>query len=210
MLKVFGIEASRTARTLWLCRELGVPHEHVPVNYADPATHTPEFLAASPGGKIPAIDDDGFHLTESMAINFYLARKHASPLLPGDMRLEAQILQWSFWVMTEVEKPLLAVLQQRMPPLPDPVAEQRFRQRVPRSAAAEQAGLDAVQEPFALLNAHLATRDHLLGADFTLADFNVACILVWAERARMDLSALPHLRRWLDRCLSRPGAIRRR
>jgi hypothetical protein len=34
-------------------------------------------------------------------------------LLPKTMEDEAQAIQWSFWVMTEVEKPALAVLLHR-------------------------------------------------------------------------------------------------
>jgi hypothetical protein len=67
----------------------------------------------NPNGRIPAIDDNGFKLWESMAINLYLARKHGSGLLPKTMEDEAQAIQWSFWVMTEVEKPALAVLLHR-------------------------------------------------------------------------------------------------
>ena len=64
-------------------------------------------------GRIPAIDDHGFKLWESMAINLYLAKKHGSGLLPKTMEDEAQAIQWSFWAMTEVEKPALAVLLHR-------------------------------------------------------------------------------------------------
>ena len=71
------------------------------------------IFAVNPNGRIQAIDDDGFKLWESMAINLYLARKHGDVLLPKTMEGEAQAIQWSFWVMTEVEKPALAVLLHR-------------------------------------------------------------------------------------------------
>jgi hypothetical protein len=74
---------------------------------------TPEYLAVNPNGRIPAIDDNGFKLWESMTINLYLAKKHGSRLLPKTREDEAQAIQWSFWVMTEVEKPALAVLLHR-------------------------------------------------------------------------------------------------
>jgi glutathione S-transferase len=205
MLKLYGIKASRAIRTMWLCRELGLQYEHVKVNFADPSTKTPEFLAINPNGKIPAIDDDGFGLWESMSINFYLAKKHASPLLPKDLQSEALILQWSFWVMTEIEKHLLQVLLQRMPPLSDTQAEKYFRERNPRNPELEKASVEALQKPLAVLNEHLAKREHLLGKDFTLADLNVASVLIWATRSKLDLSSFPHAEKWLTRCLSRPG-----
>ena len=49
----------------------------------DGGTRTPAYLKINPAGHIPAIDDDGFALSESMAINLYLAKK-AGKLYPGD------------------------------------------------------------------------------------------------------------------------------
>ena len=110
MLKIYGHPGSRAARPLWVCRELGLQYEHVPTHFADGGTKSAEFLAINPAGRIPAIDDDGFRLAESMAINIYLAKKHGGELAPKSLEDEARMLQWSFWAMTEVEKPLLAVL----------------------------------------------------------------------------------------------------
>ncbi|HYM34637.1 MAG TPA: glutathione S-transferase family protein [Steroidobacteraceae bacterium] len=206
MLKVYGIDRSRAARTIWLCRELGLKYEQVQVNFADANTKTPEFLAVNPSGKIPAIDDDGFHLSESMAINIYLAKKHGSALMPKELRDEAKLLQWSFWVMTEIEKPLLNVMLQRMPPLPDPQAEKYFRERNPRNAEVEKTSVETLQKPLAYLNDQLAKRDYLLGKEFMLADLNVASVMTWAIRAKLDMSAFPNVQRWLTTCLARPAA----
>jgi glutathione S-transferase len=206
MLKIFGISPSRTARTLWLCRELGLQYEQVQVNFADATTKTSEFLAVNPSGKIPAIDDDGFHLAESMAINLYLAKKHGSPLLPKDLQGEALVWQWSFWVVTEVERPLLQLMLQRMPPLPDPQATKFFRERNPLNAEVEKASAEALQKPMTTLNNHLTERAYLLGTEFTLADFNVASVMTWSRGARLDLTPYPHVDRWFKACLSRPAA----
>jgi glutathione S-transferase len=206
VLKVYGVRTSRAARTLWACRELGIEHQHVPVSFADVSTKTPDFLAVSPSGKIPAIDDGGFGLSESMAINIYLAKKHRSPLAPKDLESEARMLQWSFWVMTEVEKPLLAVLLQRMPTPPDPAIAKYFRELTPVDPALEKSSIEALQKPLGVLNNHLAKNDYLLGKEFTLADLNVACVMSWALFAKLDLSAFPNVARWLNACVSRPAA----
>jgi glutathione S-transferase len=205
MLKVYGVKGSRAARTLWLCRELGVPFEQVQVNFADPATKTPEFLAVNSSGKIPAIDDDGFALAESMAINIYLAKKHGSALMPKDLQGEARVLQWSFWVMSEIEKPLLQAMFQRMKEPVDPVAAKYFRDRNPLNPEVERAALEALEKPLAYMNNHLAGREYLLGNDFTIADLNVASVLGWLLAARVDLTAVPAVQSWLSRCLSRPA-----
>jgi glutathione S-transferase len=43
-------------------------------------------------------------------------------------------------------------------------------------------------------------------SDFTVADLNVASILSWARPARIDLSGVPKMADWLQRCALRPGA----
>ena len=76
MLKIYGIPRSRAFRTLWMAKELGIEYENVPIDMGKGETRTPEYLAINPNGHIPAIDDDGFVLWESMAINLYLARRY--------------------------------------------------------------------------------------------------------------------------------------
>jgi hypothetical protein len=100
----------------------------------------------NPNGRIPAIDDNGFKLWESMAINLYLAKKHGSGLLPKTMEDEAQAIQWSFWVMTEVEKPALAVLLHRF-----------FLREDQRDSKLADEGEQQLQKPLEVLDQRLAT-----------------------------------------------------
>lgn len=206
MLKVYGTPMSRAARTLWICREIGLEYEHVPVHFADGGTKAADYLAVNPAGKIPAIDDNGFRLAESMAINIYLAKKHGSHLMPKDLEGESRVLQWSFWAMTEIEKPLLNILMQRMELPPGSAIEKYFRERSPKDAKAEPAALEALRGPLTYMNEQLAQREYLLGASFTVADLNVASIMGFALMAKLDLSAYANVQQWLNRCMARPAA----
>ena len=206
MLKIYGHPGSRAARTLWACRELGLQYEHIPTHFADGGTKQPEFLAINPAGRVPAIDDDGFRLAESMAINIYLAKKHGSEIAPASLEDEARMLQWSFWAMTEVEKPLLTLLIQRMELPPGSEIEKYFRERSQKDPAAEQAALKTLQQPLAMLDDHLQNREYLLGPSFTLADLNVASVMSLGLAAKYDFSAYPNVQQWLGRCVSRPAA----
>src|ERR1051325_9295688 len=97
-LKIYGTARSRTARVLWMAKELGLEFEHVPMV---PDLKAPAFLKINPAGRIPAIDDNGFTMAESLAINLYLARKYgdrATPsLAPASLEQEARTWQWSSW-----------------------------------------------------------------------------------------------------------------
>jgi glutathione S-transferase len=150
-----------------MLKELGLPCVHVPTGFMDGSTRRPEFLAINPNGRVPVLDDDGFIVYESMAINLYLARKHGGPLAPATLQEEAHATQWSFWVVTEVEKPLLFASANRALFAP----EQRDEEQA-------QMALTKLDRPFKVPDAHLAQRDWLLGegdrSRFTVADINVA------------------------------------
>ncbi|TVY86651.1 Glutathione S-transferase, partial [Lachnellula willkommii] len=86
-LKIYGIrESTCTSRVLTVLAEKGVTdYEFITMGPAD--MKAPEHLARQPFGKIPAIDDDGFVLSESRAICKYLAKKYAgqgTKLMPDD------------------------------------------------------------------------------------------------------------------------------
>src|SRR5437016_3088268 len=107
MLRIYGAAKSRGLRTLWMVGELGLAYEHNNYLPRAPETRTPEFRALNPNGRVPVIDDDGFVLSESMAINFYLAKKHGSALYPSDPRHEALALQWSLWETDRTDRQLV-------------------------------------------------------------------------------------------------------
>src|SRR6185503_7635754 len=71
-----------------------------------PETKTPEYRELNANGRVPTIDDDGFILSESMAINFYLAKKHGK-LYPSDPKNEALALQWSLWETDRLDRQLV-------------------------------------------------------------------------------------------------------
>ena len=195
-LKIYGVARSRAFRTLWMAGELGIPYEHVKIDFADGGTRRPEYLAINPNGHVPAIDDDGFKLWELMAINLYLAKKYGSGigLYPQSLEDEARVWQWSFWGMTEVERPALTVLLNRIGP------EDR------RDAAAADEAERALAAPLKVLDTAVAGSPYLLGDNFTVADLNVASILAWARQARVNLAAVPKAEMWLKACHDRPAA----
>jgi glutathione S-transferase len=196
-LKIYGIPASRTFRVLWCANELGLDYELVPTNFADGTSKTAEYLAINPNGKIPAIVDGELELWESMAINCYLARKQGGELWPKTPEGEAKLLQWSFWVVTMIEAPLLTVLLQ------DFVLPPGARDATARDAAEQE-----LQAPLQVLDDALAPTGYLIGRSFSLADLNVASVLSWSRVTRLDLSAFPNVARWFQAAMARPAAMK--
>jgi glutathione S-transferase len=179
-----------------MAKELGLDYEHVKVDFATGETRTPAHLALNPNGHIPVTDDDGFVLWESMAINLYLAKKYgAGALYPTRLADEARAWQWSFWGMTEVERPVLRSLFNRAI-LPEDKRD---------PAAADDAEKQLAQ-PLQVLEGALGHSANLLGDNFSVADLNVASILSWARPAQIDMSPFPKTAEWLKNCAERPAA----
>jgi glutathione S-transferase len=195
-LKIYGVARSRAFRTLWMAKELGLDYEHLKIDFATGETRAPAHLALNPNGHIPVIDDDGFVLWESMAINLYLAKKYGTGrLYPTRLEDEARAWQWSFWGMTEVERPVLTVLFNRT------ILPEDKRDATGADAAEKQ-----LAQPLGVLDGALSHTANLLGADFTVADLNVASILSWARAAQVNMSPFPKTAEWLKNCAERPAA----
>jgi glutathione S-transferase len=193
-LKIYGIARTRAFRALWIAKELGLDYEHVPIEIGEAGARQPDYLAINPNGRLPAIDDGGFVLWESLAITLYLAKKHATGrLYPATLEGEAKAWQWSLWAVQEVDRGvnIWSLHAVRLPP------EDRDPQR--RAEA-----LQVIAAPFKVLDGALAKSRYLIGDEFTVADLNVCAVI--SRAVDMDLTSTLHIADWLRRCLDRPAA----
>jgi glutathione S-transferase len=191
-LRIYGVARTRAFRALWIAKELGLDYEHIPIEIGSAGARQAEYLAVNPNGRLPAIDDGGFVLWESLAITLYLAKKHGR-LYPATLEGEAKAWQWSLWAVQEVDRGvnIWSLHAVRLPP-------------EDRDAGRREEALQVLAAPFKVLDDALADRRYLLGDDFTVADLNVAAVI--SRAIEMDLSAMPRLADWLGRCLDRPAA----
>ena len=197
-LKIYGVPASRAIRVYWMAEELGVAYESVPIDFKDESAgptgkNNAAFRAANPMGRVPAIDDGGTKVCESMAINLYLARKYGKGLWPATVDGEGAVFQWSFFAVTELDALMIEWARNA---IVLPVDE-----RDPAKAAE---ALTKLGRPFDALNAALARSGWLVGDSFSAADLNVSAAMFRARK--MDLSARPNLQKWLNACFARPAA----
>jgi glutathione S-transferase len=191
MVKLYGSSMSRAGRSLWALEETGVKFEQVTVG----ETRKPEYLKINPNGHVPALDDNGTIIWESMAINLYVAEKYGkAPLWPSTVEGHGACYQWSLWAITEVETPMLDLVYHRMM-LP---ADQRDEK-------VAVAAVEKLKAPLKVLDDHLQKSDYLLGREFTIADLNVSSVLSISKYLQLDFSATPTAQKWLQKCLERPA-----
>jgi glutathione S-transferase len=197
MLRIYGSAKSRALRVLWMVNELGVPYEHKDWLPRSPETKTKDFLALNPNSRVPVIDDDGFILSESMAINLYLAKKHRSALYPSDPKQEALAWQWSLWETDRLDRQIVNYVRHTKD-----LPEAERKADVAKSSWAECAAA------FDALESSLADREWLAGPAFSVADLNVASALYRA--LFVDLGRWPRVKAWLERSWARPAAKKAR
>lgn len=206
MLTIHGVTRSRASRLIWLCHEAGLDFRQVPViqayrladAFAEDAplnTRSPEFLALSPAGAIPVLEDDGLVLSESFACTHYLARKYCGELGPQDAAEEAVMLQWSFYAATAIEPEALTILMLHKPGLIQAGEDQALV-----AGAAER-----LVRPFKVLEDHLCAHQFLVSDRFTVADLNMAEVLRYAQGFGPIWEAFPAVKGWLAACQARPA-----
>jgi glutathione S-transferase len=194
MLRIHGSARSRGTRTLWLAEELGLKYDHIDLAPRSPGTRTPEYLALNPNARVPTIEDDGFVLSESMAINLYLAKKHGR-LYPTDAKNEALTWQWCFWETDRLDRQLTTYANNAFM-LPE----------AQRNAAAAKGAWEEITAALDVLEIALSKSQWLAGSEFSIADLNVAAAMVRA--LSFDIAKWPHVREWLHRCWDRPAGKR--
>lgn len=206
MLKIYGCYKSRATRVLWLTEELELAYEHVPVVQAGKLdnplaadapinTQSPAFLAVNPFGAIPALEDDGLVLFESLAITLYLAKQYGGEMGPKDLEEDALMMQWALFAATEIESNALKISRI--------FGDGRLNSEAGQSEAAAAARL--LKRPIAVLEQHFAKNAFAVSDRFTVADINLAEIVRYAQPYAPLFAANPNLKAWLERCQSRPA-----
>src|SRR3546814_18033998 len=101
MMIIYGSVVSPFVRKLLgYLGEKGIGFELKGVAIGDP---DPGFRAASPLGKMPAMDDAGFLLADSSALIHYLEAKHPQPpLIPADPQERGRVIWLDEFGNTEI------------------------------------------------------------------------------------------------------------
>lgn len=195
MMKLYGTPPSRALRVSWLLNELGLEYEMVPVDILRGENRRPDFLSLNPAGKVPVLVDGSFVLTESAAIQLYLADKNPQAgFIPEAVEDRAQMYRWIFFLVTEIEQPLWRIARHTF--------LYPVEKRLPEDAALAR---QECVEMLAVLERHMEKREFMVADRLSVADFNAAYTLDWANEEKM-LDGTPRLREYLKSMYARPTA----
>jgi glutathione S-transferase len=194
MLKIWGRTNSiNVQKVLWCCAELGITYERIDAGMQFGVNNTPDYRAMNPNGLVPTINDDGFILWESHAIVRYLARKHGlGALCPADPKASADADRWMDWNATTVWPNLRPIFWNLVRIAPDK-----------RDTALVNDSRDKLAATFALLDAHLAARRHVIGGAFSMGDIPVGTAVQRWFNLPIKREPLPNLEAYYRRLQER-------
>ncbi len=181
--------SSWSLRAWLLMTELGLPFEEKLIPFGDPAAWN-AFRAEGGSGKVPALQDGGLHLWDSLAITDHLAERHPE-VWPSDPAARA----WARSVCAEMHSGFPALrelcsmnigLKVRLNSVPADLARD-----VERIAAIWLEGLSRFGGSF------------LAGDRFTAADASFAPVVFRFETYGLDRS--PAMAEYIQHMLAQPG-----
>ncbi|MDA0369299.1 MAG: glutathione S-transferase family protein [Proteobacteria bacterium] len=197
MITLYGGLRSRASRCAWALNELGVDYQRDLL--PDGGHKKPEYLKINPAGKAPALKDGDVVMSESLAINLYLARKYDNGLWPSSEADQAAVQQWTIWAACEAEPSALTIAVERF-----------FKPEDQRDEAKAKEAEETLKPRLAYVDSQLKGKKHLVGGSFSIADINVACVLASTMITNVDLSPYPDLKRWLTETAGRAAYTKAR
>ncbi|WP_423604321.1 glutathione S-transferase family protein [Sphingomonas sp. MS122] len=176
----------------------GKPIERREYDILKGETRTEAFLSnVNANGRIPVLQDGDRFLPESNAAAFYVA--DGSALIPADPFDRADMLRWMFWEQYNHE-PNIATVRFWLSLVGEHNLSDLQRAMLPGKRAGGEAALK-------LMDAHLATRDWLVGDRPSVADICLYAYTHVAEEGGFSLSPWPAVRAWIARVEGQEGYI---
>lgn len=192
MYKLYGSPKNRAGRIIWMLEELSADYEMIAA-----APHSPEIMAVSPTGKLPALVDGDAAIFDSTAILIYLADKHGALTFPVGSPERARMMSALCFAIDAVEQPLWTMAKHAFV-LPEEV---RLGDAVIPACHAEWA------KAMGALEAMLGEGPFVMGDAFTIVDVTLGHLGGWAKAS--GFPAPPDtVAAYMDRVRSRPGWLK--
>jgi GST-like protein len=206
-IQLYSLPTPNGVKVSIMLEETGLPYEPHLVRFDSNDQLSPEFLAVNPNNKIPAIlDPNGpggkpLPLFESGAILLYLADK-AQRFMPQEAAARYQAIQWLMFQMGGVG-PMFGQVG-----FFHKFAGKDYEDKRPRDRYIGEA-----KRLLGVLDRHLAGRDWMMGADYTIADI---AIFPWINVLNtfygagelVGMKDFTQVNRVLEVFLARPAVVR--
>jgi glutathione S-transferase len=172
---------------------IGRPYEAIKVTREH--RKTPEFLAINPAGAVPALEHDGWVLTQNAAILNYLADLHPEAGLGGDgtARGRAEVNKWLAFANSDVHPAFHPIF-----------GSTAYLEEATIIDRTKDAARTKVRSLFERADAHLDGRDWLAGGR-SIADPYLYVTWRWARATGVDLAGLDRLAAFAARIEADPA-----
>jgi glutathione S-transferase len=201
-VKLYMHPVATTCRPVRLfIAESNIPVEEEIVDILTGAQYAATYQDINPNSLVPMLEDGNLRLTESSAILKYLADKVNSPAYPKDLKLRAKVNEAMDWINTNFYRDFGYGLCY-------PQLYSHLRRRSDEAQAATlETGKDQAKRWLKVLNDYwLGPNKKFLCSDqITIADYFGACLVSIGETIKVDYSAYPNVKRWLDNVAKLPA-----
>ncbi|XP_002074751.2 glutathione S-transferase 1 [Drosophila willistoni] len=186
-LTLYGIDASAPVRSvLFTLNALDIPFDYQIVNLFSKEHLSPEFLKMNPQHTVPTLDDDGFYVYDSHAINSYLVSKYGKDdsLYPKDLQERAAVDQRLYYeasvvynTIKNIVYPLVFLNETTIP----------------------QSKFDAISGVYQTVDTFVEKHSYVAGDQLTIADFHLVTMLTTLTTfVDIDAEKYPKLNNWLS------------
>lgn len=170
---------------------IGKEYESVPVDSLHGETREHHFLAISPRGLIPVLEESGTRIADSMAILVYLARRYAPEWLPETPLGMARVMEWLAIAADELQYG---------------AAQARRIRKLGVAGDLTRAQMHA-ESGLSLLDKRLEDHDWLSDARPTIADIACYPYVALVPEGGVPLDPYPPILAWMERIRQLPGYV---
>ena len=193
-IKLYMHPVSTASRPVWLyALDNKLPVTNQVVDLMKGEHLQDEYTGINPSQLVPALEDDGFRLTESGAILKYLASRFELPHYPTkDLKKRARIDEAMDWINTQFYRDYgYGLLYPQMFPTHKRPTDDQQKGTIAW-------GKERTEKWFKVLDSHWLGKTPFIASDtMTIADYFGACIVATGEVIRCEFKGLSNVNRWL-------------
>lgn len=192
-MKLYYMPGACSLATHILLKEAGATFEIEKVGRDKTTEKDANFLEINPKGYVPALAlDDGYVLTENVALHSYVADSNPASKLapPAGTRERLKLDELAVFITTEIHKGFSPLFN---PTIPDAVKSGFKDKLLTRYAMMEKLLSDG--------------RPYLTGPNFQTVDSYFFTVTNWAKTLNVDLSKFPNVQAHFARVAARPAVV---